>query len=366
MQKKHLKSLTALILIALVSAVPALAEDMARSAKGTTRSVDTEELCAPVGGQLMPFDLKEGDVLAAGASVVSIRPRQVLAANDGVIRSLRAEVGDQASAVTAQFGALCFIDRTDVAWVRATTKDAYDKPENRAIVPGEKLRVYNGKDSDPLECVGTVISVDGKEFVVEIPSGVYDLEDAVKLYRGTDGAYRTGDRVGKGEVERAALIPVTADGVIAGIHVTEGQPVKRGDALFTLDAANTVYTETASTSAATGRGGAISALYVASGQYVEKGQLLMKVSPLDELEFLVDVDELDIASLKPGDALNVKVDALNQVVSATVKTIYPLGVTVLDTTKYHVALSIQSPPEGLLPGMRVTAYWDGPVPENGN
>lgn len=366
MQGKYMKRLVALILVAMIAAVPALAEDATRSAKGTTRSIDTEDLYAPVGGQLLPFNLKEGDVVAAGASVLSIRPRQVLAANDGVIRSLQAEVGDQAPAVAAQFGALCFIERTDVAWVRATTKDAYDKPENRAIVMGEALRVYNGKDSNPLECVGTVISVNGKEFIVEIPAGVFDLEDDVKLYRGTDGAYRTGDRVGKGEVERVALIPVTAEGVIAGIHVMEGQAVKRGDALFTLDAANTVHTEPASTAAATERGGAISALYVAGGQYVEKGQLLMKVSPLDELEFLVDVDELDIATLKPGDPLNVKVDALNQVIPATVKTIYPLGITVLDTTKYQASLSIQSPPSGLLPGMRVTAYWDGPVPQSGN
>ncbi len=366
MQRKHFKMLTALALAVMLAAVPALAEDTTRSAKGTTRSVDTEELYAPVGGQLLPFDLEQGDALAAGTAAVSIRPRQVLAANDGIIRSLKAEVGDQASAVAAQFDALCSIERTDVAWVRATTKDAYDKPENRAIVLGESLRVYNGKDSNPLESVGTVISVDGKDFVVEIPSGVYDLEDDVKLYRGIDGAYRTGDRVGKGEVERAALIPMTADGVIAGIHVTEGQAVKRGDVLFTMDAANTVHTQSASTVSMTERGGAISALYVTSGQYVEKGQLLMKVSPLDALEFLVDVDELDIASIRPGDSLSVKVDALNQVVPAAVKTVYPLGVTVLDTTKYQVALSIQSPPEGLLPGMRVTAYWGGPVPENGN
>jgi HlyD family secretion protein len=290
----------------------------------------------------------------------------VLAANDGVIRSLQAKVGDQAEDVQKQFGALCSIDRTGVMWVDADTSSAYDKPENRAITLGETLRVYNGKDSDPLEAKGTVISISGDDFIVEIPSDVFDLEDDVKLYRGTDGAYRSGDRVGDGEIERAAVVPVTAEGMIAGISVTEGQSVKRGDVLFTLDAANTIYTQSAKTQAAADKDAVVSDVYVKSGQDVEKDQLVMTVEPLNDLEFLVDVDELDITSLKPGDSVQVKVDALNQVVPAAVKEIRPLGVTVLDTTKYHVSLSLQAIPEGLLPGMRVTAYWGGPVPESVN
>jgi multidrug resistance efflux pump len=96
---------------------------------------------------------------------------------------------------------------------------------------------------------------------------------------------------------------------------------------------------------------------------VGKDQLLLTVEPLNDLEFLVDVDELDITSLKAGDAVQVKVDALGQVVPAAVKEVHPLGVKVLDTTKYQVSLTMQSVPEGLLPGMRVTAYWGGPAPE---
>ncbi len=356
-----MKTLATLVVTALMlTAVPALGEEAgARSAKGMVRSVDSVDVFAPVGGQLLPFDWAVGDRVAPGAALFSVRPRQVLAANSGVIRSLRAAVGDQAEAVEAQFGALCSIERTDVMWVKASTKNAYDKPENRAITLGETLRVYNGKDSDPLEAQGQVIKIDGKDYVVEIPSDVFDLEDDVKLYRGSDGAYRTGDRVGSGEVGRADFVPVTGEGVIAGINAAEGQRVSRGDALFTLDASGTVYTRSAETSVGSDRGGAVSSLYVKSGQAVVKDQLLMTVEPLDAMEFLVDVDELDIAFLKPGDAVQVKVDALNDQMPAVVKEIYPLGVMVLDATKYQVSLSAQTVPDGLLPGMRVTAYWGG-------
>ncbi len=350
------------VLTVLSASMPALAEEnAAHSAKGVVRCVDSVDVFAPVGGQLKPIDWETGDAVSAGAILASVRPLQVRAANDGVIRSLRAVVGDQAEAVQQQFGALCFIDRTDVLWVEASTKNAYDKPENRAITIGETLRVYNGKDSDPIEADGKVISVDGKDYVVEIPAGDFDLEDDVKLYRGSDGAYRSGDRVGEGEIKRADAVPVTASGVVAGVLISEGQKVKRGDALFTLDAADTVYTQNAATEAVCERGGVISAVYVSSGQPVQKDQLLMTLKPLDSLEFLVNVDELDILSIKPGDALKVKVDALNATMPAAVKEIYPLGVSVLDATKYQVSLSIQSIPAGLLPGMRVTAYWGGPT-----
>jgi len=103
----------------------------------------------------------------------------------------------------------------------------------------------------------------------------------------------------------------------------------------------------------------VSALYVQDGQMVRKEQLLMTVKPLDALEFVVDVDELDIPFVRMGQAMQVKVDAfLDNRMTATVKRISPLGITVLDTTKYQVTLSIQFPPEGLLPGMHVTAYWE--------
>ncbi len=329
----------------------------AQSAKGQVRCANPEDVFAPVGGQLLPSDWGVGDTVQPGDALASVRPRQVLAPNDGVVRSLQAVIGDQAEAVERQYGALCAIDRTDVMWVKADTDKAYNKPENRAITLGETLRVYNGKDSDPLEAEGMVISIDGDDYVVEIPADVFDLEDDVKLYRGTDGAYRSGDRVGDGEVERAALVPVTAEGVIAGIHGSEGQAVKRGDALFTLDGPDTVYTQPATTQALAGAEAVISQLYVKSGQEVAKDQLVMTVEPLQDLEFLVDVDELDIRSLKPGDVLQVKVDALDASVPAAVKEIHPLGVTVLDATKYQVSLTMQTVPEGLLPGMRVTAYW---------
>ncbi len=329
-----------------------------RWAKGTVQAADTVNVFAPVGGQLLPMDLDAGDVVKQGDPLFTVRPLQALAASDGVIRLLRAEVGDMAEGVIQQYGALCYIDREDIAWVRATVGTAYNKPENRALTLGETLRVYNGDESDAIELTGTVILVDGKNYVVEIPAGEFDLEDTARLYRGTGDTYNNKDKVGEGKVERAAALPVKAQGMIATVNVTEGQKVKKGDALFTLDSASTVYDEPAQPAVTAAQGGVVSAIYAQDGQQVMKGQLLLAIEPLDAPKVVVDVDELDIPSIKVGQLMRVKVDALGEdTLLGTVIKISPLGISVLDTTKYPVTLSIQNPPESLLPGMHVTAYW---------
>ena len=351
------------ILLLALCTLPALAEPEAdlsqRWAKGVVQATDTMDVFAPVGGQVQAFDVKVGDVAEAGKALITIRPLQVQAPESGVIRLLKAQTGGRAADVIMQYGALCFIDRKDVQWVRATVATAYNKPKNRALLLGETLRVYDSDASDPVDTLGTVISVDGKGYVVEIPAGVFELEDKVRLYRGEGDTYNAKDKVGEGRVERAKPVPVAAEGVIADIHAAEGQQVARGDVLFTLDEASSVHNTPPGLEAVSSRGGVVSALFVQDGQQVRKDQLLLTVRPLDALEFVVDVDELDIPSVRVGQAMQVKVDALGESrVAATVKRIIPLGIAVLDTTKYQVELVIQSVPGGLLPGMHVTAYWE--------
>ncbi len=330
-----------------------------RWAKGIAQTVDTVDVFAPVGGQMQDFGVKAGDMVEAGAPLFTVRPLQVLAPQSGVIRLLKAQAGDQAANVILQYGALCSIDREDVQWVRATIATAYNKPKNRAITLGETLRVWDGDANDPVDAAGTVTAVDGKGYMVEIPAGVFDLEDRVRLYRGEGDDYNAKDKVGEGRVERARAVPVAAEGVIAKVHVAQGQQVSRGDVLFTLDDAAAVHTMPAVFEASSPRGGVVSALYIQDGQQVRKDQLLMTVRPLDALELVVDVDELDIPSVRVGQAMQVKVDALGENrLGATVKRINPLGILVLDTTKYQVTLSVQTIPDGLLPGMHVTAYWE--------
>jgi len=103
----------------------------------------------------------------------------------------------------------------------------------------------------------------------------------------------------------------------------------------------------------------LTAIYAQPGQRVAKGQLLATAMPLNDLECVVDVDELDILSLSVGQTMLVKLDALpNDLIEAAIERIAPLGKIMLDTTKYEVTLRFTGNTERLLPGMHVTAYWD--------
>ena len=330
-----------------------------RWAKGTVQVKETIDLFAPVGGQLDPFDIEAGDTVDEGALLLSIHPTEIRAAADGTVRSLQAQVGDMAADVIAQYGALCFIDKDDRHLVKGTTTTAYDKADNRAIRIGEVLRLYNGKESDPKETTGTVIAIEGKEYKIEIEDDLYDLEDEIRVYRGTGDSYKAVDRVGKGTIALPAPVAVMGDGVIASVAVEDGQKVSRGDVLFHVDAPSAIHNDNAQRELIAPKSGMIARVLVQPGQMVSKGQLLMELHALDSLEFVVDVDELDLPSLKAGQVVQVKVDAMpNGMYAATVEKISPLPIPVLDATKYAVTLSVHEAALALLPGMHVTAYWE--------
>lgn len=330
-----------------------------RWAKGTMQTVDSLDIFAPIGGQVLSFDWDLGDTVAAGDALLSVRAQKVPAPYDGVIRIQHAQVGDTASDVVSEYGGLLVLERADVFWAWANTSTAHDKWENRDIVVGEELRVYNGKGNDSKEAIGRVVRVDGDDFLVEFPAGNFDPEDNAHLYRSTGSDYKEKDLVGKGKAERVPPISIQAEGVVADIEVAEGDTVSRGDTLYLMDALTAEYTAPATTQVAAPVGGMISALYVQPGQEVAQQQLLLSLDPLDTLECVVDVDELDVGKLSVGQTLQVRADAFpDALLTATVTEISPLGSTVLDTTKYPVTLSFPANPEGLLPGMHVTAYWD--------
>lgn len=329
-----------------------------RWAKGTVRSAESFDVYAPVGGQLRAFDIEIGDEFSAEDLMLSIRTTEALAPENGVVRLLRARVGDQAPDVILQYGALLYIEREGVYRIDASTSTAYDKADNRSIVLGETVRVYNGKESDPLEATGTVISVSGKDYVVEIESDVFDLEAEVKIYRGTGDTYKNADRIGKGKVERAPMVPVKSDGVVAGVLVEEGEAVKRGDKLLTMDSASSKHEETADPEIIAPQDGMLTALYGRPGEYVEQNQRLATLDSLTRLELVVEVDELDLASVFVGQTMRVKLDAFpGEELSGIVENISSRPITVLDTTKYEVTLSFSDKGMSLRPGMHVTVYW---------
>lgn len=328
------------------------------SAKGTIQAVEQATLVAPMGGRVEPFDWKPGDEAEAGDTALTLTPIQAFAASDGIIRGLRANVGDQAAQVIAQYGAMCYIERDGVWRVRASASSAYDEVENRDVRIGDVLRVRQGSGDKEVTGTGTVIALAARGFVVELEKGDFELEEGVKLYRGIGKDFDRKKQVGHGDIERAEALAVLGDGCIAEVLVEEGQRVTLGQALFTLDAADARHAEPAQHEVVFDRPAVLAEVLVRPGQFVAQGQAVLTVLPSDALEASLEVDELDIARVSVGQRVRVTVDAYpNNTYVGTVREIKPLGQIVLDTTKFLVKVQLEGA-EGLMIGMHATGYWE--------
>jgi HlyD family secretion protein len=91
---------------------------------------------------------------------------------------------------------------------------------------------------------------------------------------------------------------------------------------------------------------------------VYRGQLLCEIADLDALELSVQVDELDLASLRVGDVLTYTLDAyVEETFSGTVMEIRPIGMARQNATYFDVRLTI-STERMVLPGMNGTVTLD--------
>jgi multidrug resistance efflux pump len=329
------------------------------SAKGSILPPVPVTVLAPMGGQVQDFTWASGDAVEEGALAFQLTPTAVYAANDGVVASLNAKVGDQAADVAAQYGALCYVQRQDVWRVKASTASAYGDPENRDVHVGQTLRVQHGSGDNKIRGEGRVIQVDGKDFVLEMERGDFEVEDSVSLYLQDSKNNANRDKVGAGKVARADALGAVGEGVVAAVLVTEGQAVERGQPLFLLDSAGARYdaARQAQSEVHFPVSGAIGQMLVGPGQFVQQGQAVATLWPLEALEATLEVDELDIARVRVGDVVRISVDAYQKAYAGEVTQIRPVGQVVLDTTKFLVKVSIENP-DALMIGMHVTGYWD--------
>ncbi len=359
-QKRIRQCIASLLAAAcLLGAFGAAAESQeeAISGKGMITAPERISLLAPMGGQLQDFSWKAGDRAEAGAVALTILPMQICAANSGIITGLNARAGDQADAVQAQYGALCYVERQGTWHVRASTASAYNKPRNRDIRIGDVLRVRKGSGGDEKTGEGTVISADGKGFVLEMEQGDFELEDDVSLYLGTGTTYKSSELAGKGKAARPQALAVTGNGIVASILVQEGDLVERGQPLFLMDSSNARYqNQMGSPQAIFPQAALIENMLVSPGQAVIQGQALMTLIPEGTLEATLEIDELDIAQVRAGQSVRLIIDAYPNIWrEGRAVEICPLGSTQLDTTKYRVRVSIDNT-EGLMLGMHVTGY----------
>jgi len=207
----------------------------------------------------------------------------------------------------------------------------------------------NDKDN---EGEGRVISVNGKNYVVEILKGDFEDEDDVKIYR--DEKMGTKSAIGSGEVDYAADMTVSGAGYVVDCLVREGDTVRQGEVMFEVvsqDAESSV-------SSASVKASASGALEVAvqGGMQVYKGQLMAKVHDLKELSVIASVDEMDLGGVSAGSSLAIVFDRYpEEMVMGTVSQISAIGTPRQNASYYDVTVDFYTTLD-ILPGMNATVY----------
>lgn len=340
--KTKLSVFTALLLVLVLIGAAALAA----TANGSIVAPETAKVVAPFSGTLRPLDLTMGDCVAAGDFLFEIDTIPVYAQQAGTVSAVLAGEGDDASGVISRHGALAVIEPERALYIDADTDDAYDDEDNRYLHAGETLYLKYSNEKGK----GRVTSVNGKDYIVEILEGNYDVDDTVRCFR--ESAMPSDSETGRGKVKRYPDVSVQASGRVAKVHVQPGDKVAVGDLLFEMiDAqsgkdASPVITAPVS--------GAVTLMQAVSGAQVYRGMLLCEIADLSALELSAEIDELDLPSIRVGDVLSYTLDAYGeQTFSGTVTEIRPIGSARQNATYFDVRIT--APQEvNILPGMNAT------------
>jgi len=343
---KKLSVFTALLLALSLSCAGALAA----TANATIAAPVTYKLTAPFAGTLLPFDLTQGDAVEEGELLFAIDTIPVYAAQNGTVAAVFVSEGDDGAGAQSHYGAMAYIEPEFPLYIDADNDDAYDKDENRYQHAGETLYLKWGNTTG----TGRILSVSGDDYIVEIHSGDFDVDDTVRCFR--ESHHPQSSEIGRGKVKRFADIAVNASGRVARVHVQPGDTVRTGDLLFEMIDAQSAHG--ASPEIVSPVSGAVTSLSAVSGAQVYRGQLLGEIADLSALELSVELDELDLTAVNVGDTLSYTLDAYgDKVFTGTVTKIRPIGTPRQNATYFDVRVTV---PQGVsvLPGMNGTVLLD--------
>ena len=292
-----------------------------------------DDITAPCSGTLLSFQVESGDTVEEGSVLFGMLTNDVCAPEDGTVRYLFAGTGDSADAAVATYGAVLALEPAACQRMHCTYSGAADYAENKHLHVGDTLYFRADKEKG----IGTVISVEGTAYELEITSGSFDRDKTLDLYK--DSGYASADKVGSGKVYYRDDVPVAASGRIAEAVVQAGDSVRKGDVLLRMLAQDADAAATPEIAAPAG--GVIGSVAVSPGQQVWKGQLLCRVLHTDSLEIVAQVDEMDLGDLQVGDKVPVTLDTdETKILTGTVTEISGLGVIRQNAAYYDVHVRV--------------------------
>lgn len=297
---KLIRSILSLLLAALLLGSAALAD--AVSFDGTVTAATTYDVIAPLGGVIEKLDLRAGDTVQAADPAVTLRTTKYYASEDGTVTAVFGQIGDDAAAVTARYGAVASIEGSTRYTVSFSLSNAYSDVTTTFIQAGQTVYLRSRTNSARTG-VGRVTILDASSFTVEVTDGSFIVGETVEGF--CDEQRRDTQRVGRGSVARKLPMTVTAEsGVIVSLAVKPGDTVKRGDLLMeTLDGVSSY--APVSSQLLCGVDGVVASVAVDQGSAVAQNAILATIYPADAMQIEGLVTESDLGGVQVGGKVEI-------------------------------------------------------------
>ena len=290
-----MKKLFICLLAAMLFITPALADV---TLEGTVVATRSAAVLAPAAGVVQDVLVQAGDHVSVGDEVATLQATVTYAEAPGTVK-LFGQEGESVATLTSRYGAVLYMAPDQQFTVSASTRNAYDEPENKIIHPGETVYLRCTSNSEHTG-VGMVTALSGTSYTVEITQGSFEDGESVYVYRSED--HTATSRIGKGTANYADAVAYTGSetGSVAEIFVADGDHVEAGAPLFSTVESSAYSTELCSTVA-----GTVASLSVTPVTALEANAMVATISPDEALRLEILADEYDLRSLPVGQSVTL-------------------------------------------------------------
>lgn len=320
------------------------------SMNGTIEAGKTVTVYAPIGGTVETVNVETGEKVTAGQELLSLKTTKVYASQDGVIRGVFGQEGDNAEKTAEQYGAVMYLEGNTLYTVSASVTKAYSSVETMTVHPGEKVYLQC-RNTAARAGTGRITLIDGTNYTVIVDEGEFLPGDSVDVYR--EQAHTDRSRVGRGTVSRISPEAVTATGAITRIAVKDGTRVQKGDVLMeTLEGSFDAYNMTG-TKICAEQDAVVSTVSADEGGTIAKDAAVFQLIPLDALRVATSVEADELKNLQVGDPVIVELESdESKVYEGTISFISALPEESEEEVTYRVLVAF-TPDEDAALGMKV-------------
>ena len=272
---------------------------------GKVIPADTVQIYAPVSGTVENVAAEAGQRVQPAGTLYTMKTTKVYAENDGRVAGIFGRPGDDAETVSAEYGAVMYLEGTVLFTVNASTDNAFAAADTKFVHTGETVWLVCRSNSGR-KGTGIITGISSNSYTIQVTESNFLHGDTVDVFR--DEANSANLKLGRGSVSRTSPIAVNATGGIVRIAVEDGSEVKRGDLLLeTLDGTYDGYVMPG-TEICAGWDGVLGSISVSAGNSVEKGSVAAEIYPMDRMRVEATVSEAYVGQIQEGDEVMIEMD----------------------------------------------------------